>query len=219
MTDDNEQRHAWQILNSAIKQTDSFFDKNETIYVEASKFATILEHDTILLHYTLTQLLENNNELRATFIHYYDSSKKQQIYLIHDKSHIQRTVFNDYISEMKQRSLREHFEKNHLRPFWDNPSISITDNQAHINFFVPFSDESKRLKGFIGFNMNLKWIDDILNSSLTYYKNDAHAFMFMLTPDGFAVSVAGNVITKNNNLIEEVKDNDAFTTMLYNMRN
>jgi hypothetical protein len=221
MTDDNEQRHAWQTLNNAVKRADSFFDKNETTCVEVSKFASLLENDTALLYRTLTQLLEDNHELCATFIHFYDSIKKRQAYFIQDKNHIQRAVFNDYISEMKQKSLQEHFEKTNMRPFWENPTISITDNQAYINLFVPFSDKSNRLKGFIGFNINLAWMDDLLHSSLTYYENDAHAFIFMLASDGSAVSVAGDIIKKNENLIEAAKfvNDDAFVSMLYNMRN
>jgi sigma-B regulation protein RsbU (phosphoserine phosphatase) len=176
----------------------------------------------VLSGYPLTQLLENNPELRATFIHFYDSThKKPAIYLIRDENHTRQAVFNDYISEMKQKSMQEYFEKNNMLPFWEHPSVSITDNQAGINLFVPFSDKSNQLKGFLGFNMSLAWVDALLRSSLTYYENDAHAFTFMLAPDGFAVSVAGAVIEKNQNLIDIVvfTDDDAFISMLYNMRN
>ena len=222
ITDDNEQRHAWQTLNDAIKKADSFFDRNETICVEFSKFASLLENDTALLHHSLSQLLENNHELRAAFIHFYDSTqRKPSTYLIQDNNHIQPAVFNDYVSEMKQKSLQEQFEKNNSHPFWENPTISITDNQACINLFVPFFDKSNRLKGFVGFNMSLAWVDAILRSALTYYENDALAFLFMLAPDGSAISVAGDVIEKNQNLIEIAifVNDDALASMLYNMRN
>jgi sigma-B regulation protein RsbU (phosphoserine phosphatase) len=98
----------------------------------------------------------------------------------------------------------------------------MTDNQACINLFVPFSDKSNRLKGFVGFNMSLKWIDNLLRSSLIYYENDHQAFMFTLTPDGFVINIVGGAtkIRKNENLINTAaKVDDAFTSMLYNMRN
>lgn len=219
-TEVNEQRYTWQILNNTIKQTDSFFEKNETMFVELSKFASLLENDTTLLRTTLTQLLENNSELRSTFIHFYDSTKKLQLYLIRDKNQIQKAVLSEYISEMKQKSLQDHFEKNNNHPFWDNPTISVTDDHAYINLYVPFYDKSKRLKGFIGFNMNLKWVDSILNSVITFYEKDAHAFIFMMSQDGYVISTAGNLrIKKNDNLIEASKDDLPFTSMLYNMRN
>jgi serine phosphatase RsbU (regulator of sigma subunit) len=120
---------------------------------------------------------------------------------------------------MKQKSLQEHFKTNHLKPFWEDQSIFMTENQAHINLFVPFSDKSNQPKGFVGFNMNLAWVDTLLHSALTYYRNDTRAFMFMMTVDGIAVSVAGNIIEKNKNLIKETNDDDAFISMIYNMRN
>jgi len=222
MTDENEQRHAWQTLNNTIKAADSFFDKSETTCVELSKFASLLENDTALLYYSLSQLLEKESELRAVFIHFYDSTQKQpDAYLLRGRDHIQHVVFNDYISEMKQKSLHEHFEKHKMLPFWESPTLSITDNQACINLFVPFADQSNRLKGFTGLTMSLAWMDAVLHSSLTYYENDAHAFMFMLAPDGSAVSVAGEVIEKNQNLIEvaDFTHDNAFLSTLYNMRN
>jgi serine phosphatase RsbU (regulator of sigma subunit) len=67
--------------------------------------------------------------------------------------------------------------------------------------------------------MNLAWIDTLLRSALTYYKNDALAFTFMLTSDGIAAGVAGDIIEKNKNLIQETNNDDAFISMIYNMRN
>jgi len=221
MADKNEQRYAWQILNHTIKQIDAFFDRNETTCIEISKFSALLEKDTTLMYHTLTRLLENNNELRTTFIHFYDSVKQQQAYLIRKNNHIQRAVLNEYITEIKLKSLQEQFGKNNMLPFWENPTISLTDNQAYINLFVPFTDKSNQLKGFVGFNMNLKWIDALLESSLTYYENDPHAFIFMLSPNGYVVGSAGNIrkIEKNDNLIEAAKDDIPFLSILYNMRN
>jgi len=222
MTDEHEQQHAWQTLDNTIKQADSFFDKDETTCVELSKFISLLENDTALLYHSLAQLLENNSELCAAFIHFYDTTQTcQDIYLIRNKKHIQHVVFNDYISDMKQKKLQDRFENSQMLSFWENPVISIMDNQSCINFFVPFFASSNRLQGFIGFTMSLAWMDAILHSSLTYYGNDAHAFMFMLSPDGSTVSVAGNAIKKNQNLIEiaNLTNDNAFISMLYNMRN
>ncbi|MCL2041501.1 MAG: serine/threonine-protein phosphatase [Bacteroidales bacterium] len=238
MADENEQRHAWQTLDNTIKQANSFFDRNETTCVELSKFVSLLENDTTLLYHSLTQLLENKPELRAAFIHFYDSTQKRpSVYLMREQNQIRQAVFNDYISEMRQKSLQALFERSNMSPFWENPVISMMDNQACINLFVPFSDPSNQLQGFAGLTMSLAWVDDILRSSLTYYENDAHAFMFMLAPDGSAVSVAGDVVRKNQNLLEETQSvnnanaqpvNDAntqsgndntFISMLYNMRN
>lgn len=218
VANDNERQIAWQTLNNTIKKADYCFDKSETHCLEITKFVPLLKNDSLLLHETLTRLLENNHELCAAFIYFYDSTKQHQTYLVQDKNHIQRAIFSDYISDMKQKSLQEHFEKNNARPFWENPTISITDNQAYINFFAPFSDKSHKITGFAGFKMNMEWIDTLLHTALTYYKNDPNAFMFMLAADGSAVGVAGDVIEKNHNLIE-VSNDDAFISMLYNMRN
>lgn len=219
ISNDKEQQIAWQTLNNTVEKANSLFDRSETSCIETSKFVESLEKDTALLYQTLTQLLENNHNLRATFICFYDSTRRQNTYLIRNKNDIEKVSFNDYITEMKKKSLQEHFKQNQMKPFWEDLTISITDNQAHINFFVPFSDRTTQPKGFIGFNMNLTWIDTLLHTSLTYYENDAHAFMFMLTSDGVAVSVAGDVIEKNKNLIEESDKDEAFLSMIYNMRN
>ena len=217
MTDDKEQQIAWQTLNNTIEQANSLFEKNETACVEIAKFAPSLENDTALLYHALSQLLKNNTDLRATFIYFYDSTRKQNAYLMRDKNHIERVSFNDYISEIKQKFLREHFEKNHLKPFWENPII--LENQTHINLFVPFSDKFDRLKGFVGLSMSLAWADILLHSALTYYENDAHAFMFMLSSDRSVVSIAGDITIKNQDIIKVTGNDNAFTSMTYNMRN
>ena len=221
MTDEKEQQMAWQTLNKTIEEADFVFDKNETACVEMSKFVPLLENDTTLLYQTLTELLQNNRDLCATFICFYDSTRHQNVYLMQDKNNIERASFNDYISELKQKFLKEHFEKNHLQPFWETSAIRIVDNQAQINLFVPFFDKSNRLKGFVGFNMSLARMDNLLRSALTYYEKDDQAFLFMMTPDGIAVSIAGEVIEKNENLfkISEITNDDALLSTLYNMRN
>ena len=220
ITDDNEQKIAWQTLNNAVEKANFLFEKNETAYIEVSKFASSLENDTALLHQTLTQLLQNNHDLRAVFICFYDSTLKQNVYLTRDKNHIEKVSFNDYISDIKQKSLHKHFNENHLKPFWENPIISSTENQACSNLFVPFADKSNQLKGFVGFNMSLAWIDDVLHSELTYYKNDALAFMFMLDADGIAISTTNDdIIKKNSSLIDSALNNNAVVSTLYSMRN
>jgi hypothetical protein len=219
ITDDNEQQIAWQTLKNTTEKVNFCFNENETAWVEMSKYASLMENDTAFLYQTLTQLLQNNHDLRATFVCFYDSTRQQNLYLLRDKDHIKRVSFNDYITEMKQKSLQEHFKTNHLKPFWEDQAISMTENQAHINLFVPFSYMSNQPKGFVGFNMNLAWVDTLLHSALTYYKNDTRAFMFMMTVDGIVVSVAGDIIEKNKNLIKETNNDDAFISMIYNMRN
>ena len=218
MTDEKEQKIAWQTLNNTIEKADFFFDRNETSCVEMSKFALSLEKDTALLYQTLTQLMQDNRDLRAAFICFYDSTRNTNAYLMRDKNHIVKSSCNDYISELKQKSLQERFEKNNVQSLWENSIISLSENQAHINLFVPFFDKTNRQKGFVGFNISLASIDTLLRSELTYYEKDAFAFMFMLTSDGIAVGTAGNVIDKNDHLLENTHD-EAFLSTLYNMRN
>ena len=220
MTDEKEQQMAWQTLNKTVEEADFVFDRNEMACVEMSKYVPLLEKDTALLYQNLTELLQNNSDLYAAFICFYVSTHRKNAYLIRGNNHIERVSFNDYISELKQRFLKEHFEKNH-QPLWESSAIRIVDNQAHMNLFVPFFEESNRQKGFVGFNMNLARIDNLLRSSLTYYEKDDQAFTFMLTPDGIAVSIAGEAIEKNENLFKmsEIANDDTFLTTLYNMRN
>jgi len=219
MTDEKEQQIAWQTLKNTLEKADFFFDKHEMAAVEIADFASSLENDTTILYQVLTQLLQNNHDLRATFICFYDSTRQQNLYLIQDKNNLKRASFNDYITEMKQKSLQKHFE-NSVQPFWEDQAVSITtENQAHINFFVPFSDKSDRMKGFVGFNMSLAWVDTLLQSALTYYNNDPCAFMFMLTADKKAVSIAGDMTRKNRDPIKATENDDRFVSMIYNMRN
>jgi len=219
ITDKQEQLIAWQTLENTIEKADFFFDKNEMACVEISEFASLSKNDTVLLYHALSQFLKNNGDLHATFVCFFDSTHKQNAYLIRDKNNIKRASFNDYISGIKQKFLKEHFEKNLQKPLWEDPIM--IENQAHINLFVPFFDKSDRLNGFVGFNMNLAQIDTLLRSALTYYENDAHAFMFMLVPNGTAAGVAGSAIRKNENLFQkfETANDNASLSMIYNMRN
>jgi len=219
VSDENEQQMAWKTLKNTVEKADFFFNENETTCVEMSKYVSLLKNDTALLYQALTQLLQNNHDLRATFVCFYDSTRQQNTYLVRNKNNIERASFNDYITEMKQKSLQEYFKKNHSKPLWEDQAIFMVENQAHINLFVPFSDQSNQPKGFIGFNLNLAWVDTLLQSESTNYKNDARAFMFMMTSDGTAISVAGNIIEKNKNLIQETNNDESFLSMIYNMRN